>query len=313
MPVNDSLRNAALVLDRLPAQQSAAIFSRLGERDLTAVLRAINELDDVTNRQVFDALSSLAREAQLSYEQSGKRPSSSFAQQKVELGSERFSEVERLSPFGFLLDLDPEMVSKILNDEHPRNIALVLANLPSDFAADQMRLLEPITRVSVIKRISEMKDHDTDATFELSQALRHRVSKIRDNSESTQRRGLEIVSKLIGFSDAQIQSDLLERLGQGDPDLAAEVSRLVPKFDWLVDASDDDIRVLLQSVDSSCWAPAIKRCSAELQNKILQNMVPKARNLLKREIQNLGNVDDQTVAKAQKQIMKRFLTLQKNG
>lgn len=311
MPIPDSLRNAALVLDRLPAQQSAAIFSRLGERDLTAVLRAINELDDVTNRQVFDALSSLAREAQLSYEFSGKRPSSAFSNQKVDLGSERYSDTERLSPFGFMLDLDPEMVSKILNDEHPRNIALVLASLPSDYAADQMRLLEPITRVSVIKRISEMKEVDTDSTFELSQALRQRITKLRDHTDDAPRRGLEIVSKLIGFSDSQVQSDLLERLEQRDPDLAAEVGRLVPKFDWLVDASDEDLRELLQSVDSSCWAPAIKRCSAELQNRVFQNMAPKARNLLKREIQNLGPQDDHSVAKAQKQIMKKYLTIQK--
>ncbi|MEZ6095766.1 MAG: hypothetical protein R3C03_16305 [Pirellulaceae bacterium] len=72
-------------------------------------------------------------------------------------------EAFRTSPFAFLINVAPDVTNELLRDEHPKNIAIVLANLPPQVANEQVKLLEPVLRVSVVKRICQLESEDSAA------------------------------------------------------------------------------------------------------------------------------------------------------
>ena len=84
-------------------------------------------------------------------------------------------------------------------------------------------------------------------------------------------------------------------------------------FSDLKSLSNTDIKTLLSGVDTSCWAPALKQSSLNLQKRILNNMADEAGDLLSKEISEISSVDSQIADRAQQQILETWLQLQAAG
>ena len=126
---------AAVVLNSLPKQQAAEVLSRLEPSDIKTVLDAITRLDDVSASQISHALDRLATEAERwrsgdevennKIEEVRKSLDEALATPRTNL--ERTVESDK--PFGFLIDVIPMVRLHLLEDEHPKNIAIVLSML----------------------------------------------------------------------------------------------------------------------------------------------------------------------------------------
>ena len=70
---------------------------------------------------------------------------------------------------------------------------------------------------------------------------------------------------------------------------------------------------MLRNVDTSCWAPALKKAPLAIQKKFLDNMGQRPSELLSQEMANIGDVDDSVAHLAQKQIINVALKLHREG
>lgn len=303
----NSLRNAALVIKNLAHDQAEQVLARLDSHDVRTVFQAINELDQVTAKQVFDALDQLARECQQASQTNGQFGAAAAPVAQA-ADDPLHTEAHRRSPLFFLAQTDPQLVTQLIADEHPADIALILAQLPPHPAAVQIRSLDGVLRVSVLKRMCQLEKIDANRSGELAYDLKIRLHKVITRT-TTKPDGISAAVKLLNFVDTDTRQEMLDHLQQSDPDAVREISTGIMQFADLEKIADSDMKLLLRHVDTSCWAPAMKHAPLGLCKKILGNMASKPAKILTREMQALGYVDKHIATHAQQQILAAYLRL----
>jgi flagellar motor switch protein FliG len=84
-------------------------------------------------------------------------------------------------------------------------------------------------------------------------------------------------------------------------------------FEDMLKFSNKDIQTVLKNVETSQWAMALKGASEELRQKILGNMSSRAAQLLREEMEYLGQVRVSAVEATQQQIVDVIRRLEDSG
>jgi flagellar motor switch protein FliG len=263
------LKKAAVVLKHLPPAASARIFSRLGPGDLKTVFAAIQDLDRSSTQPFFDALDELAREAQ-------RIEGEQLPAQPAPVSATVLSRPEDLtaaadSHFGFLVTRTVDEVQQLLRDEHPRNIALVLANLPPEASATLIRGFEPLQRMAIVRRMcdsSATAEETANLVFALKRRLRKAAPPTGNNPVSHVARMLEHA----GPELTQELGGLLHQSASHPSRLAAQLA--VEDFEQLGECTSEELRDLFGRVDDSTWASALRHCRASTRKHILAALKP---------------------------------------
>lgn len=305
-----SLKQAAIVMKSLPRWQAASLLSRLRADDCVKLLEAVSQMDQVTSEQLQESLHRLKQDSER-WRSSDANSSGDINEPlaPLERRQKQGTIFDRASkPFDFLIDTIPKVRQQLLENEHPKNIALVLASLPPDLASACLADLDPSTRVSTIRRMCDMEEIDSAELNELNYILKLRHQKLfRRNSRKSS--GIKVAVELLSFSDLQTQQSILQLLEQTEPELARDLQLNSFAFDDLLELSEADVKTLLGKVDTSCWAPALKRAAFPLQQKVLANLAPAPRKLLSQQIAELVDLDPVVERQAQRKIIKEALAL----
>ena len=296
----NSLQLAAVVLKSLPAEQAVKMAGHLDTPELSTLLEAARTVPEVSIsdlEKTFDALDEATRELQTVNAE--PTVASYFGQVEVPL-------------FDFLEDTKLTYCQQLLEDEHPRNIAIVLAHLSPDKASDILQSLDPALRLSVVKRLCESNIEADEEAADLRFTLKLRLQRLV-SLNSTQNNGLDIAAKLLSCISPDAQESLLTHINQDDPDLARNLEASVFQFDDLQQLSDEEIVVLLKNVDTSLWAPALRIADFATQSKVLKNFGERPAKFVNREIAEIDQVDHEVSLKAQKRIINSLLKLRRLG
>jgi flagellar motor switch protein FliG len=318
MNASSSLSQAAIILKSLPKRQAASILSRLEAADIQTVLDAIKNLDQVTADQIMESLERLHQESRRWKTEPAEKLVVDQLLDAANLGANFVGEAPPAGindtdhPFGFLVDAIPPVRDHLLEDEHPQNIAIVLSTFPPEMASTTMKSLDPVTRVSVLKRLCELDELDQAAVAQLSYALKLRYRKLM-NKQQYKKPGMQSAVAMLSCSDPQTQETMFALLNQSDPDLAENLLRRVIKLEDLAALKATEIKAVLRNVDTSCWAPALKKAPLAIQKKFLDNMGQRPAELLSQEMANIGDVDESMSHLARKQIINVALKLQREG
>ncbi len=210
------------------------------------------------------------------------------------------------------MDAIPAIRDHLLEDEHPQNIAIVLSSFPPELASTTMKSLDPVVRFSVLKRVCELDELDPEAVAQLSYALKLRYRKLM-NKQQYNKSGVQSAAALLSCSDPETQEMLIALMNQSDPDLAEHLQRRVIKLEDLAELTGSEIKSVLRNVDTSCWAPALKKAPLAVQKTFLDNMGPRPAELLNQEMANIGDIDESMSELARKQIINVALQLHREG
>ncbi len=318
MNTQSSLHQAAMILKSLPKRQAAAILSRLRAADMKQVLEAVNLLDQVTGEQLNESLERLNQEARrwTSTPAENREAVEHLRQITQSNAVARPPEHKTPShysrhPFGFLIETLPMIRDQVLLDEHPKNIAIVLSSLPPDVASSCLKSLEPIVRVSVLKRLCELDELDKEEVNQLSYALKLRHQKLY-NRNPLGSPGLKTAAAMLSCTDPDTQATLVAMLEQSDPELADELQKSLVTLENLLNFEDGLLKELLNQVDTSFWAPALKKASNAVQQKVLRNMAERPAQLLCQQMADLGDVDPRVERFARQQIINQAVLLSRS-
>lgn len=312
-----SLIQAALVLKTLPTMHAAKVIARLEPNDIKSVLDAVEGLDESSARYLSDAVDRLGSESEswkrLAGNQGGLDEASRRVDDLLERGSSELHQGIQRAPFEFLMDMVPAIRAHVLQDEHPRNIAIVLSLMPPKVASETMKSFDDSQlRVSVLKRMCELDEVNEEEIVQLEFALRLRLKNLlvaRDLDGD----GLDTAIKMLSCSDAPSRESLLGHFNQVDPDLANKIQRSVFGVEKLEELSKKELQVVLRNVDTSSWAPALKNAAPSVQQKVYSAMAPPVIKLLQREIDELGIVDRDLEDLSRRNIVEAILELARKG
>ncbi len=333
-PSGNSLRAAALVLHSLSNEQGERLRERLQPGERLRLQQAIAHLTAVSNGEILDALERLVQEVarDLAVE-AARDPLSEISRPIPSRANEESSpEEEGLDPSGakqksrlispphplaFLRHVEPQLLSQLVVDEHPEDIALVLVELPAELAAELLQQFDPILRFSVLRRMCHLEQVNPhraeELAFQLKLRLQKHFSSHQQSGSSNQNKGMLAAARAVSLVQPRERRELLQQLRVVDGELGSEVASQVFEFERLGELSDGQTRLLLKHVNTAWWAPALLAGTPEVRERILGCFAKPAAAIVKREMKALGEVSPQVATRAQQEIVATWIRLMGNG
>ena len=213
-------------------------------------------------------------------------------------------------PFAFLIHLQADARRRLLEAEHPTNVAMVLASLSPAYASSITRELDPAFRVSVIRRLCEFDVIDEAKLMELRYAIRMRAKRMLAIEHCT-KQGLTVAADLLSVSDRQTRDSVIAWLADRDRELGHELKQRILTIDDLVQFSDLEISKLLKRVDTTAWAGALRSTTASVAQRMLDCMAPRAADIVTAEMESFDPLDETAMQWAVERVMCEAVKLRK--
>jgi flagellar motor switch protein FliG len=312
-------QKAAILLVGLGPERAAEIFRHLTEDDIETLSLDMANLQQVPSEISNEIWSEMVGTclAQDYLAEGGVE----FAREVLEraVGPERARDIlARLSaaierrPFEFLRRTPPEQIHAFLRNEAPQTIALVVANLHTDLAAQVLALLDPEEQARVAMRIGTMRETSPEVARIVETVLRQRVANVISEDYAAAG-GVESLAQILNHTDRGTERNVLESLGEFAPELADEVRLLLFTFEDIIKLDDRSIQLILKEVDSKDLGVALRGVAKEVQARIYSNMSERGGEMLAEEIEFMLPQKRSVVEEAQGRIVAVVRRLEEDG
>ena len=303
------VQRAAIVLLSLGEQQAAEVLKHMGAKEVQKLGLAMTSVGGVsrdTVAQVFDDfVDTLAQPGVLG----------SAADDYVRavltqaLGEERASSlIDRIlmgrntSGLDSLKWMEPRAIAELVRNEHPQIIAIVMAHLDSDQAAEVLKCLPERVRVDVLLRLATLDGIPPHALNELNDVMQRQFAGSQ-NIKSSMVGGIKVAANILNFMDSGQDETILGAIGEVDGELGTKIRDLMFVFDNLADLDDRSMQTVLRDVPSDKLALALRGADPKVREKITSNMSQRAAEILLEDMDARGPVRLAEVEAAQKEIL----------
>lgn len=198
--------------------------------------------------------------------------------------------------------MDARNIADMIRNEHPQVVAIVLAYLEKEHAAEVLALLPEQLRVDVVLRVATLDKVQPDALQELNEILETQVTGGKGFEASTVG-GLKTAAGILNYMDSSIESELMEKVRELEPEMGQEIENLMFVFENLLDVDDRNIQVLLREISSDSLVIALKGADEQMRDKLFKNMSKRAADMLRDDLEVKGPVRVSEVEVAQKEIL----------
>lgn len=203
-------------------------------------------------------------------------------------------------------------LSSLLQSEHPQTIALVLAHLDATSAASTLNSMPKTMRTDLIMRMANFKTIPQEIVKRVSLVLEQ---KLKNLGEVTQKPvgGIRSVAEMCNRLDRETSKALLEEIELQDAKLALSIRDLMVTFDDMLLLDDVGIREIIKLSDKKTLTVALKGAVPEIKARIFANMSARAAEMLKEDMEYLGQLKPKDVSAAQREIVNIMRELDEKG
>ena len=198
--------------------------------------------------------------------------------------------------------MEPRAIADLVRNEHPQIIAIVMAHLDPDQAAEVLKVLPDRTRADVLLRIATLDGIPPNALNELNDVMARQFSGSQ-NIKSSSIGGIKVAANILNFMESGQDEVILGGIGQIDPDLQGKIRDLMFVFDNLAEIDDRAMQTVLRDVPSDKLAVALRGADERVREKITSNMSSRAAEILIEDMEARGPVRLAEVEAAQKEIL----------
>ena len=300
---------AAILLLALGEQDAAQVLRHLGAKDVQRVGAAMAQLSGISREEVSTVLASFSAnvEQQTSF---GVGTDEYIRRVLIEaLGADKAgSVVDRIlggrSSRGLeaLKWMEARAVGDMLRNEHPQIIAIVLAYLDPDQAAEVLVHLNENMRAEILMRIASLDGVHPTALDELDQVLEKQFSGSASGKSSSGFGGPKVAAEILNLVGSA-QEPLMAQIAKVDEPLSQKLQDLMFVFDDLTECDDRGMQELLREVPGDKLIIALKAADEKLKEKIFKNMSERAAQMMKDDLEARGPVRLSEVEAAQKEIL----------
>jgi flagellar motor switch protein FliG len=313
-------RKAAIFALTLGEEAAGEVFKHLREEEIEEIARELADMGTVaaeTGERVLDEFHQRASAADYA-----NRGGVDYARRLLGrvFGAEKTSKIfermaikeNKVAGFNSLERADPQQLSKFILAEHPQTIALILAHLRPDSAAQLVSVLPEDLRSDVLTRMANLDEISPDVISRISTLIHQRLKTLGGPSRE-QHGGVRAVAELFNHLDRNISKPVLEAIETDSPDLAVSIRNLMFVFDDLRTVEDAGLREIIQRADKKTLCVALKGAGEEIRNRFFSNMSKRAAGMLKEEIDVLGATRLREVERAQQEIVAIARKLEEEG
>lgn len=235
------------------------------------------------------------------------------------------------NPFGFLSELEPQVLSEALLREHPQTMAVVLAHLPPRRAAAVLEQLPAPQQAEVARRIVDLDEMDATVIEELAASF----AKQLDEQLRKQRRRVTGMNRLAGIlaeSRETSEQQILQNLAQYQQELTAGLQRVrtpakpasaamtqtavdaptdilqfkqpaqTDEIDRVLALTDKQLLAVLQQAETEHVVLSLAGVEPQIVERIGRNLPRGQAKLLQRALAELGPVRREQAMAAQQEL-----------
>jgi len=316
-------QKAAAFLLALDRETSAKVMRNLDPTILSDVAQAMTELDpDLCSPEAVEGLfSEIARSAF----RFGVRSQDYY--ELLEILQESFgpSDAEkviadinarrrRTRPFEFLEQHTIGSVVRVLQDESPAVVALILAHADPVVSAEVLAAYEKEESLEVVRRMTAIQPPHVDILLEIADDLLKRLDDLSTAPPMHVREdSLRTVAQLLNFASGDIESFVLAGLESGEAAVAEEIREFMFSWDDLASLDRRGMQKVLTSVDTRTLALGLKSCSPVVEKNVTDNLSERVRAMVEDERDTLGAVPMSDVTEARAEILTAVRGLMESG
>ncbi len=303
-------QQAAVLLLSLGEETAANVLKYLEPREVQAVGKAMTEITAIDKDGLNGVVDNFLNVA-LEVTSMGMSPTNYVKRTLTEAlgesrGSRMINRILKGSDNSAGLDslkwMDTESVAALLRDEHPQICAIMLSSLDGDHAAEVLNLLPAEVIPDIIMRIAKLDQIQPQALAELDEIVQAQLEE-QALTPSSKVEGVSVAANILGFLDSDIETSVLEKIGEEDEDRALEIREKMFIFEDLLMVSDMDMQRLCRDIDDDKKVIALKGASDEMLQKFLKGMSKQQGEILLEELELKGPVRLKEVEEAQKEII----------
>lgn len=302
-------QRAAALLLTLDAEASAKLLSTLPDDSITAVGKAMAEInmEELDRELVAD----IQKEFLAAFREGASIPPGLSELLTKTLGADRGRQilsrieetVKRERPFVALERLEDQRVARILCDEHPQVIAVVCSRIPPDRAGAFLGALSEEERVDIAERMATMQPITREIVDDIAAGLAAKALLQESVPVDDENRRLRSVAEVLNATEPEVEKEILQGLEARDADIAKEIRERMFTFQDLARLDKRGMQKVLSSIDVRALALALKAADPEITENFFNNMTKRVKEMVQEELELLGPVPLADVMKAQNDIM----------
>jgi flagellar motor switch protein FliG len=313
------IQKSAILLVAVGDQVSAELLKRLSDEEVQAVTGAIASLPAVSQQQVESVLDEFRMAASETIGSVGgadfaKRIlTSAFGPEGSKKHLERLPKPSKGSDAGRQLHrLDPQLLARFVESEHPQTVALVLAHLSTAQAAAVLRAMQPQLRADVTIRLAGLDQISPAVMAKISSVLSRKLKAVGEIKRESSG-GLRAVAEIFNQLDNELSNEILTEVGERDSGLVDAIRQKMFVFDDLLSIDANGVKELLARADRKQLTVALKGASDELRKHLLQGMSQRGSAMLLEDMEALGPVKLRDVEAAQQEMIALLRQLETEG
>lgn len=213
--------------------------------------------------------------------------------------------------FAYLSKIRPQQLADFIVNEHPQTIALILAHMEPNGAAETLNCFSTSKRAEVAIKLASLGD--------VSPNIIKRVSYVLENKLKTSINyrldigGTRAVAEIFSKLGQKVAKATIAQIEQIDEHLATKIREMMFIFDDITKLNRVAILEILKFIDMKDLTMALKSAPDDIKQKFLSNMSQSAGEQFIEELKNLGVVKVKDVENAQRKIVEIVQTLSEQG
>jgi flagellar motor switch protein FliG len=212
--------------------------------------------------------------------------------------------------FDLVQGVDADRLAAFLSAEHPQTAAVVLAHLSARKAADTLAQLPADVRADVVRRLSTLGPTPEHVLRDLDAVLRREFGPTRGPAALG---GVKRAADILTQSGKETGRAVLDGLQALDESLATQIEDLLFIFDDLIHMPDRSLSRVLNGIDQSVLALALRGCDEALEARIFASVSERVANGIREEIELSGAARVSDVEDAQRSVVEATLALAEAG
>jgi flagellar motor switch protein FliG len=210
-----------------------------------------------------------------------------------------------------LRDFDPKMLMDFTKTEHPQTIALILAHLKPEQAAEVMENFSVEMQREISRRLATLQSVPNEFLEEVAKTLEKEivVGKMTDQKIG----GIKTIAEILNRMNRSNETAIMSGLEEMDPELATQIRALMFTFDDVLKLDDRSLQELLREISSEDLARALKVVDEGMREKFYRNMSRRGAEMLKEELEMMPPVRLSEVETSQRNILETVKKLEGEG
>jgi flagellar motor switch protein FliG len=313
------VRNSAILLMTLAEDSAAEVMKLLPSQQQHQVSLEMSRLGTITHDELQKILQEFMTEAEQNADINISANEHVRAILTKALGAEKAAKVlddiveDQHTSFGIdkLNLMDASTVADMIRDEHPQVITTILVHLDKVQIANILDLFDAKTRNDQLMRISMFNGVHPDVLQDLTEMLNKMLE--GQSLKRSKMGGIRATAEILNSMHTPHEEAALGFIREANADLAQKIEDEMLVFDNLLQLDARSVQRLLEDLDISRLAIALKNAPSELVDKFTDPMSNRAAELFREDMATSGPVRISQVEAEQKNILLIVRRLVANG